>query len=80
MSSLLTANKVQANALCILLYLGVHKTAIISLLNVKYRIEAVLFSGTMQIAASLLKQVINIFFNPPSTVLSTTVTVENHNG
>ena len=34
----------------------------------------------MQVVASLLEQAINIFYNLPSTVLSTTVTIENHSG
>ena len=52
-------------------YPGTHTTAAISSLTVKCRITIVSFFGTMQT---------NIFYNPPSTVLSTTVTMENHNG
>ena len=52
-------------------YPGAHTTAAFSSLTVKYRIRIVSFFGTMQS---------NIFYEPPSTVLSTTVTMENRNG
>ena len=49
--------------------------------TVKCGIVAVVsFSVTMQVAASLLEQAIYMFYSLPSTVLSTTVTMENHNG
>ena len=54
-------------------YPGAHTTTVISLSTVS-------FSGTMQVAASLLEQAINIFYNLASTVLSMTVTMKIHNG
>ena len=45
-------------------YPGAHTNAVTSLLIVKYRIgAAVSFSVTMQVAASLLEQAINMFYN-----------------
>ena len=63
-------------------YPGAHTTAIISLLTVKCGNGAAvsLFSVTTQVAAILLEQTINMFYNPPSTVLSTALTRENRNG
>ena len=62
-------------------YTEAHTAAVISLLTVKCGSVAVVsFSVTMQVAASLLEQAIYMFYSLPSAVLSTTVTMENHNG
>ena len=64
-------------------YPGAHTTAVTGLLTVKCRIRAaVSFSVTMQVAASLLEQAINMFYNYNPTIHSTytTVMMENHNG
>ena len=53
-------------------YPGAHTTAVINL-------RTIVFSGTMQVAASLLEQAINIFYNLASTVLSMSVTMKIHN-
>ena len=54
-------------------YPGAHTTTVINLSTVS-------FSGTMQVAACLLEQAINIFYNLASIVLSMTVTMKIHNG
>ena len=62
-------------------YPGAHTIAVTSLLTVKYRIgAAVSFSVTMQVAASLLEQAINMFYNHHPVYFYTTVMMENHNG
>ena len=59
-------------------YPGPHTTAIISLLTMKYEVGAAIsFSITMQVYSSISAgKAINVFYNPPSTVLSTTITME----
>ena len=63
------------------LYPRADQTPLISSLTVKCGIGAVSFFGSMQVANSISKvQAINTFYNSPSTVLSTTLTMENYNG
>ena len=57
-----------------------HTTAVISLLTVKYGIGAASFSVTMQVAALLLEQAINIYTTLHPLYFLQLLTMENHNG
>ena len=59
---------------------GAYTTKVISAYCEMWNGTTVSFSITMQVAVSMLEQVINMFNNWLSTVLSITLTMKNHNG